>query len=132
MTKILVYGTLRQGFGAHGALKGAKFVKNVRVPGYDMVNCGGFPGIYPNPENQEGIEGELYEDVDAATLEHLDHYEGYREANPDRSHYLRKEIEVAGDKVFIYELNPKQANRAWYQAVPSGDWKNRGEERCNP
>lgn len=125
MTKILVYGTLRSGFGAHRKLTGAEYQGDARVPGYDMINLGGFPGIIPNPDNKDGIVGEVYDGVGPEMLTELDYYEGYREDKQDTSFYLRKEIDVGGDKVLIYELNPKQVHREWYEPIPSGDWRNR-------
>jgi gamma-glutamylcyclotransferase (GGCT)/AIG2-like uncharacterized protein YtfP len=124
LTKILVYGTLRQGFGANRALKDATFVRETRVPGFDMINLGGFPGIVPNPQNKEGVVGEVYDNVSDNVIEHLDHYEGYRPDNPKRSYYLREKINVEGDEMFVYVWN-QPADLSWYQSIPTGDWKDR-------
>lgn len=122
--KLLVYGTLRRNEHAHGALSDCKYQGEVRLPGYDMINLGGFPGIVPNPQNKNGIVGEVFDGISPDTLRQLDYYEGYNPAYPEHSHYLRKEISVGGDDVFVYVFN-RPADREWFQPIPSGDWKQR-------
>lgn len=124
--RLLVYGTLRRGCRANGALGAARFVNEVRLPGYDMFNLGGFPGIVKNADNQEGIVGEVYDlpsDVADYTIEQLDHYEGYFPQDEKRSAYLRRTIPVEGKETFVYEFN-QPTDRGWYQKIPSGDWRN--------
>lgn len=107
MNRLAVYGTLMRGFRANqNFLNKAKFVEEVQIPGYDMYNRWGFPCIVPNPENKEGIRAEVFEDIDDDTMKNLDYYEAFRPDNPDRSMYLRKEIEVGGKPAFIYVWNP--------------------------
>lgn len=105
-------------------MRGAEYQGDVRIPGFDMVNLGGFPGIVPNPENKEGIVGEVWDGIDDHTLEHLDYYEGVNHRDPALGHYRRETIDVAGDKADIYIWN-RPETRNWYQPIPSGDWRDR-------
>jgi len=75
MTKVLVYGSLKKGFGNHHILENARFLgKAVTSPEFTMLHLGGFPGIVRGGET--AITGEVYE-VDAATLRRLDRLEGH-------------------------------------------------------
>lgn len=125
MRRLLVYGTLRRGQRANRALGTAQFVDTVHVTGYDMYNLGGFPGVVENPNNKEGIVGEVFELPDGEPgndiLRHLDYFENYRPERPEKSSYLRKEIDVLGQSTFIYVFN-RPTNLSWYQPVPGGDW----------
>jgi gamma-glutamylcyclotransferase (GGCT)/AIG2-like uncharacterized protein YtfP len=123
MTRVLVYGTLRQGERAHHALKGCDLVEDdVRVPGFDMYALYGFPGIKENEGNKEGIVGEVY-DVNDNTLAYLDYYEGFSRRDPKRSHYVRKTIDVNGKDTEVYVYNPPFGPFA--QPLQSGNWKER-------
>lgn len=124
MTKILVYGTLRRNGGANRFLQGTAFLGETRLPGYDMINLGGFPGIVPNPQNKVGIVGEVYDGVDEKMLDHLDHYEGYHPDRPKQScHYLRETVNVGGDDVFVYVYN--RPVKEWGLPIKTGDWDDR-------
>jgi gamma-glutamylcyclotransferase (GGCT)/AIG2-like uncharacterized protein YtfP len=115
--RVFVYGTLRRGQRAHNALKDCRFVEERRVPGFDMYNLFGFPGVKANPDNKNGIVGEVFE-VDNNTLSLLDYYEGY---NPERhgGHYLREQIEVSGEPTDIYVYNHDVDP---FEKVASGNW----------
>lgn len=72
-SRLFVYGTLRAGHVAHGMLQGARFLGSRGAPGFRLVDLGEYPAIVPG----EGtVAGELYE-VDDATLEAIDQYEGH-------------------------------------------------------
>ena len=82
----------------------------------------------PNPENKEGILGEVFE-VSDDTLELLDNYEGYEPNHPDRSHYIRQKVDVNGKPTDVYVYNTER--NAYYgdnTKIPSGDWKERERE----
>ena len=128
MTKrIVVYGSLRRGMSANGALRNCKFVEEVRVPGFDMFAVSWFPGVRENPDNKEGIVGELYElpeeDADAL-IQHLDYYEGYNRHHPETSLFLRNEVNVNGEPTLIYTFNkdPKTFTKLPCEQVPGGNW----------
>jgi gamma-glutamylcyclotransferase (GGCT)/AIG2-like uncharacterized protein YtfP len=125
VTKLLVYGTLRQNCGASGFLNGTDYQGDVRLPGYDMYNLGGFPGIVPNPDNKEGVVCEVFDGVTPEIMENLDYYEGYRpDYPPERSHYLRKKVEVRGEPMFVYVFN-RPTDLGWHVPIKTGDWKDR-------
>ena len=122
--RLAVYGTLRLKNRANEFLKGATFSGETRVPGFDMYNLGGFPGVIPNPDNKEGVVCEIFENVDADTLRHLDVYEGYYPTSNRNSNFVRKEIEVEGKPTELYVFN-HTVDRSWYNPIPSGDWSDR-------
>lgn len=125
MTKLLVYGTLRRDCGANRFLNGTVYQGDVRLSGYDMYNLGGFPGIVENPDNKDGVVCEVFDGVTPETMEDIDHYEGYRpDYPPERSHYLRKEVNVQGEPMFVYVYN-RPTNMEWYQPIKTGDWMDR-------
>lgn len=120
---ILVYGTLKSDQHNHVLIKDAtRFVGKVRVPGYDLFKLGWYPGIRPNPQNKEGVECELYEfNGDKKTLDSVDYYEGFIETEPEISLFLRKEIEIDGDKAYIYEYGHDPNERAL--KIEGGVWE---------
>jgi gamma-glutamylcyclotransferase (GGCT)/AIG2-like uncharacterized protein YtfP len=122
LTRILVYGTLRKGQGANRFLGDAEFVEEVRLPGYDMYALGWFPGIVPNPDNKEGVVGEVYELTDDDKIKDLDAYEGYSPDYEEHSLYLRREVEVLGKPTYVYVYN-RPVDGIVDMKLPSGDWK---------
>lgn len=69
-----VYGTLKQGYGAHGMMNG-EFKGNFILPEFQMHHLGGFPGIVPSSEKSRNVELEVYE-LMASSIHRLDSYEG--------------------------------------------------------
>lgn len=131
MNRLFVYGSLRRGQQANSALRSATFVKQTRLPGFDLYALTWFPGVKENPNNREGVVGEIYEDVDDDLLLQLDYYEGYNRHAPERSLFLRKEVEVEGKPTVIYEFNrnPYDLFGTSVSVVRSGDWtQHKGEE----
>lgn len=74
---VAVYGTLRQGFGNHRLLRGAKCVGAGRtIDQYAMV-CNGIPYVLPgHREDAYNVRVEVYA-VDDSTLENLDRLENH-------------------------------------------------------
>lgn len=103
--KLMVYGTLKRGWGNNRLLEGAKFLGDAySCKKYVLVN-GGFPIAYT--KEKEGfpllpIKGEIWE-VEGHHVERCDRLEGH----PDW--YRRNTIQavVNGGEVetFIYEMN---------------------------
>ena len=126
MNRIAVYGSLRRGEQANRALRDCKFLNEVRIPGFDLYALTWFPGIRENPENKEGVVCELFElpEDNADLIKHLDYYEGYNHREPERSLFLRKEIEVNGEPTLIYTFNknPFDAFGTSARVVQGGDW----------
>lgn len=129
---VFVYGTLRKGDSRSGVLDGCKRLHEVAfADGFQMLNFGGFPGIVPGNGR---IVGEIYE-VDEATLSRLDAIEGYREADPENSLYIRQEIDAyyedggsipgpngEGGRILTYVFNEQADRLRRFEVVESGDW----------
>jgi gamma-glutamylaminecyclotransferase len=113
MTKLFVYGTLRQGKSRQAFLKDSKFLgKKKTLPKYNMVSLRAFPGLLE--EGDQKIVGEVYE-VNDDTLWVVDRIEGHP------SFYERKPIEIKGMKDVQAYFLPRDK----YGAMPlveSGDW----------
>lgn len=119
---LMVYGTLRSGERAHGVLAKATKVKEAVLPGFKMVNLGGFPGIVEDTTNKKGVIGEVFE-VDEGTITgFIDFYEGFNPDRPADSHYVRKEIPIGGIPTQVYVYNHPTDG---YPVIPSGNWKDR-------
>lgn len=61
-TQVFVYGTLKRGLSNSHYLSGQRFIAEARTqPNFRMVDCGGYPGMYPVTENGHSIAGEIWE-----------------------------------------------------------------------
>jgi gamma-glutamylcyclotransferase (GGCT)/AIG2-like uncharacterized protein YtfP len=99
--RVAVYGTLRNGEHNHHLLKDCELMGTTMIPGFVMINLGGFPGILPVPLEDWEVVVEIYE-VDARTLSSLDVLEGV-----GRDFYTRERIDTPlFGKVEIYVLHP--------------------------
>lgn len=109
--KLFVYGTLRPGIH-----------DTVSIPGF-MHDLGWYPGVRLGREGCNGyIVAEVLE-VSDERLKDLDHYEGYRENDPDNSLYLRVPYEDGW--IYIYNHSMDE-----YPLVEGGDWlKYRAEKQ---
>lgn len=118
--KVFVYGTLRQGFGAHSMfMEGdTEFVRSDRISG-TMYALGGFPGIRLGDAttfDTEGpkVVGEVYTLQNEEVAKRLDRYEGYPNL------YGRKQVETeSGELAWVYEINREQLPE---RIIVSGDW----------
>jgi gamma-glutamylaminecyclotransferase len=70
--RIFVYGTLKRGLSNHRYLAGQRFVGEARTePVYRMVDCGGYPGMFPVEKDGVSVRGEVWE-VDDQCRRQLD------------------------------------------------------------
>jgi len=70
--RIFVYGTLKRGRSYSRYMAGQDFMGEARTePCYKMVDCGGYPGMFPVVENGVSIRGEVWE-VDESCRARLD------------------------------------------------------------
>jgi gamma-glutamylcyclotransferase (GGCT)/AIG2-like uncharacterized protein YtfP len=115
---VFVYGTLRLGCGANGLMRGAEWLRTCELRDATIYHLGGFPGL--KFEDGSSVVGDLYQINDRRMLESLDRYEGYHQDDPERSLYIRREVEVDGERAYTYEYNgtPRQEAR-----IASGDWR---------
>jgi len=90
MTRLFVYGTLKRGCKNHPHIAGQAYIGEARTaPGFRLYHLGSYPGMVADPDDLEGVTGELW-DVDAAALAHLDDFEGVAEGQ-----YRRVSVSVA-------------------------------------
>ena len=76
---LFVYGTLKRGCGNHRYLADQTFVADARtVPGYQLYDLGGYPGIAREPGDAEGVTGEVWSVTEEGLLR-LDRFEGVHE-----------------------------------------------------
>ena len=78
-TLLFVYGTLKRGCSNHRYLAGQEFIAISRTPpGYRLYDLGGYPGIVSEPDDRDGVVGEVWS-VDDEALQRLDRFEGIHE-----------------------------------------------------
>ena len=59
--RIFVYGTLKRGLSNHCWMGGQKFMGEAATePAYRMVDCGGYPGMFPVTRDGRSIRGEVW------------------------------------------------------------------------
>jgi gamma-glutamylcyclotransferase (GGCT)/AIG2-like uncharacterized protein YtfP len=122
---VFFYGTLMAGFDRR---RRARIDDKLAYLGRGSIHAtlfdlGLYPAAIPSPEGQ--VWGELYRMSDAAVvLAALDDIEGYSLDDPDRSLYIRHEVEVtltdgATERAWVYFYNAPlgQAPR-----ISSGDY----------
>jgi len=117
MNRVVVYGSLKRGFGNHRLLETAEFVGPCVFRG-TMYSLGGFPAVSLHGDTQ--IVGELY-DVDDATLSRLDGLEGFR-GHGERNWYEREKIETNKGPAWVYTQDADQQLSS-YPIVKSGVWE---------
>lgn len=61
MTKLFVYGTLKQGFSRHSVLDGAAFLGEYDLDHATMYDLGAFPMVMASFNSDDMVRGELYE-----------------------------------------------------------------------
>ena len=84
MTRVFLYGTLKQGQSLHYAVEGQVFLGHARTePRYRLFSLGTYPGMVPSEQGLP-IEGEVWE-VDGRCLRNLDEIEGVAEGEYDRA-----------------------------------------------
>ena len=119
-SKIFVYGTLRKRFNNHHLLASSNFIGAAKTVEKYTMYTSGIPFVAKSPEISH-ITGELYS-VTPETLACVDELESYDPLSPEKSWYVREEIEVICDdgekeKAFIY-FNDKNMGRI----ICSGDY----------
>ena len=84
MTRVFVYGTLKQGGSNHSFLAGQKFLGAAHTPpGFTLYSLGDYPGMVRAADDQAGVTGEVWA-VDDACLAKLDELEGVDEGLYER------------------------------------------------
>ena len=76
---LFVYGTLKRGCSNHHFLTGQEFVGEAHTAaGFRLFKLGGHPGLVPQPEDRDGVAGEVWA-VDTEALVRIDGLEGLAE-----------------------------------------------------
>ena len=109
---LIVYGTLRQGFGNHKYYLAGKQYKEDILTGFKMYSLGAFPFVAPTGNSEDKVTVEIY-DIDEETMRRTDVLEGYP------SFYNRKLVHTAsGQEGWVYFQKTKGT-----EPIASGDWK---------
>jgi gamma-glutamylcyclotransferase (GGCT)/AIG2-like uncharacterized protein YtfP len=112
VTKVFVYGSLKQGYGNHPILGTSELVAQyVTEPKYTMYSLGAFPAVVLDGET--AISGEVY-DVNDSVFKALDRLEGYP------TFYNRTQIDTPYGKAWMYYL--ESDNLYGNQQVTGGEW----------
>lgn len=119
MSKIFVYGTLKEGFGNHTWYlknKATKLGEHTTEAKHTMVSLGGFPGVLYG-KGITAIKGEVYE-VDEATSKAIDGLEGYP------TFYDKVIINTPYGDATMYVLSKAYLSRGFMQMpiIETGDW----------
>lgn len=120
MTFVMVYGTLKKGFGNHGYLNRAQYIDEAVTNSREFTMFdGGFPFVSDDIIDMDAngsIVGELYEVNDPQTLVDLDRLEGVP------SLYVKKTVTVTTLSNLTYEaimyVASKGSNERLKQKTP--------------
>jgi len=122
---VFVYGTLRRGqYRDITNLEGVTAVGDGTISGQIFSVAGGaFPGLALSDKGT--VVGEVYQ-VIPEVLKRLDDIEGYREADPSSSFYLRKKVNVTmadgtAKETWAYEAG-RMAKGVFGPLIEGGDW----------
>lgn len=120
-TRVLVYGSLRDGMGNHGLLNGQTFVgTTLTAEDYAMYSLGGFPMVSLHGKRQSQIVVEAY-DVDAVALRRLNSLEGFN-GKGENNFYDCSEVQTVDlGAGLIYHIDDRSGD---YPLVEDGDWVN--------
>lgn len=114
---LLVYGTLKRGYGNHYRLKDAEYIGERIVGPYTMYHLGGFPAI--TKEQTSPIQCELYR-INDEQLASCDRLEG----TPD--FYYRDTVKTdKGEDAFIYFYASPLALKERCKVIENGVWGGR-------
>lgn len=130
LTRVFVYGTLKQGHGNNYLLKDSKFIGKDLVDEMALIDIGPYPVAVDAKEGSPmQIQGEVYE-VDEDTMRNLDALEGYPHL------YSRKQVRtVSWNDVWIYyhPMNVNTGMEGWINSTlikeqGINQWPKRGED----
>jgi gamma-glutamylcyclotransferase (GGCT)/AIG2-like uncharacterized protein YtfP len=121
MPEILaVYGTLRDGGGANGLMRGCKYLGKDKVKG-KIYSFGQWPGLIKGDEGEVVVD--LYEIPPELPLllSNIDRYEGYFPEQPDQSLFEREKVLTLNCKevVWVYKY---RFDCNTMPLISNGDW----------
>lgn len=117
---LFVYGSLLSFFETQKELGISRMIRRVdtiQLRGR-LYNLGAYPGALLGDKNSR-IRGELYEILEAGSLEIIDRYEGFDSSTPDQSLFVRQIIRGYDVPFYIYVYN-RSVDVSQY--IENGDW----------
>ena len=126
MTRVFVYGTLKQGYGNNYLMEGATFVGHGQTVGkYRLLNSG-FPVLWPrahrpgDDRRNAHVRGEVYK-VNDETLARLDRLEGEGHMYHRRQRLVRLDDgRTVKAHMYIGSTTHWQSRHRAYDPPPSG------------
>lgn len=112
-TTVVVYGSLKKGFGNHRLLENSTLINEAVYFTGTMASLGGFPCVTQHGNTK--IKGEMYE-VDDKTLNLLDQLEQHPRW------YERKKIHTSGGEAWVYFIDQPSYYEDGRRIVKSGNW----------
>lgn len=112
MHRLMVYGTLKRGFGNNRLIEGAPFIADATIRG-TMYSMGGFPAVSLHGDTD--VHGEIF-DVTDEQLARCDQLEGHPRW------YLRQKVETSAGPAWIYTQDRDQ-QLSNLPIVKSGRWE---------
>lgn len=113
---VAVYGTLRRGNANAHWLANALFLGTDVSPAIVLYDLGEYPGA--KSAASDGIEVEVYQ-INSQILHALDQLEEFDPANPERSLYVRRELQTAFGVAWVYLYQGTVAGRC---PIREGRW----------
>jgi gamma-glutamylcyclotransferase (GGCT)/AIG2-like uncharacterized protein YtfP len=126
--RIAVYGTLMQGGGGQalaGIGAGMTYVGPCQLRG-ELYDLGEYPGLL---EGDGIVKGEVFTLRDPSVLQRLDRYEGCVDGNPGASLFIRRLVQVPGQRgdCWVYYYNGSAARES---RIRGGDWAEHVRQRA--
>lgn len=119
-TRVLVYGSLRDGMGNHRLLDGQDFIgTTITKFAFAMYSLGGFPMVQLEGEKVCPIVVEAY-DVDERGLERLNQLEGFYGKGRSNFYDCSEVATVDFGVGLIYHIDDRKGNPD--ALVQNGDW----------
>lgn len=118
------YGTLKDGLYGRGLASGVRRVGSASIP-TTLYDLGAFPGAVMGSGTTLIDIFYIPDDLIDETLQRLDAYEGYDEASPDTSLYVRQTIPVRlaeEPMVQLVEVYIYNQSVVGFPVIVGGDW----------
>lgn len=114
---VLVYGTLKRGYGNHSVLGNSRFVgeATTRDSTYTLYDLGYYPGLKMSGNNK--ITGEVYMVDDPEVARNLDYLEGYPELYTKADVEVKVNGTIAVATTYVYNHSVSDAEK-----LEEGSW----------
>ena len=115
VNQVVVYGSLKRGFYNNRCFpEGSKYIKDISLSGYKMLNLGSYPGVI---EGDSVVHGELWDTPDMSSLDMLESNGSFY------TRYIKTYTDGVGNqgKAWVYLLPQGYADR--YEEIDDGTWR---------